>query len=82
MLLMYSLERMDVLPASDFGVREVLSRAEITAGTAEAGGTACARASLGAAPDRGCLVSVVYTALARSGACLNHFWNSVRSRRI
>jgi DNA-3-methyladenine glycosylase II len=33
MLLMYSLERMDVLPADDFGVREGLQAAEIPPGT-------------------------------------------------
>jgi DNA-3-methyladenine glycosylase II len=36
MLLLYSLERMDILPADDFGVRG-LSRFEVTASTAEAG---------------------------------------------
>lgn len=66
MLLTYSLPPTDVFPAGIFWRARGLSRIEVIARTATAGGTATTR--LVAASDRGRLVLVADTALARPDA--------------
>jgi DNA-3-methyladenine glycosylase II len=57
MLLMYSLERMDVLPVDDFGIREGYRK--VALGRTQAQVVEGTRKGAGAAPDRRVLVSMV-----------------------
>jgi DNA-3-methyladenine glycosylase II len=81
MLLMYPLERMDVLPASDFGVRE--GYRVLKALPEQPKPAALRELAQMWSPHRTVAAWYLWRIpRARSGAGRNHFWNAVPVRRI